>query len=54
MSSSQNIKKHHKTRTNNCLGTKLDPDKDYGKWAYWCPIKGGWLANPCECNKKGS
>jgi len=51
MSSSQNIKKHHKTRIENCKGRKIDPEKEYNKWAYWCPNISGWLAKSCTCKK---
>ena len=50
MRKSQNIKKHHKTRTENCKGNMSDPKDDYGKWAYWCPSKSSWLAKPCVCS----
>ena len=54
MSSRQDVKTHHKTRTDKCKGRLLDSEESYGKWAYWCPNRkiAGWSAVPCQCDKK--
>lgn len=51
--SGQNVKKHHKTRIENCKGSLLDKKENYKKWAYWCPNNwpNGWLSKPCNCKR---
>jgi hypothetical protein len=53
MSSGRDIKKHHRTRIENCKGTLRGDRSEFGKWAYWCPERpkgsGGWYPTVCTC-----
>lgn len=47
MSHKQDLNKDHKCIATKCPGTKLDPEEEYGYWAYWWGNgPPGWHSKP--------